>query len=146
MLGLSELRGQEEALRRFIDDYLDSLATKYRVSKPKWDFCVLEISSGRMFSARYVIPRRTILVNKAFIKYYRSTPKIVEQILRFVLAHEFYHHCRFRAVPNRILPQVLAGLSKPKEEMYADEFAEKESGVPREKLPLLLFAMRELAE
>jgi len=134
----------EEELATFIDSFLSELSRKYGVSTPGWGFSAMPIPTG-LRAAKYVPPTSLILVNRNLIYYYRVNRVLTEDIVKFVLAHEFYHHTVMGGLSGMPLAKLLARLEKREHQTKADQFAEAETGIPAHMISTHVFALRILA-
>ena len=131
-------------LKNFCEGCLRQLALKYRVDEPK-------VRIGLMFTnplraGRYVPPTDTIIINSAFVKYLKEVRPIAGDVLRFILAHEWYHRSLTRGLSGLPLAKLLAKVDKREHQRKADEFAEAETGVPASMISTHLFALRLLTD
>lgn len=134
----------EEELASFITEYLAELSKKHSVRTPGWTYSA--ITGPRYIAARYMPPTELILVNRTLIHYYRVNAALTKDIVKFVLAHEFYHHTVMGGLNGMPLARLLARIEKAEHQRKADQFAEAETGIPAHMIPTHLFALRILAE
>ena len=134
----------EEELATFIDTFLGELSRKHGVSTPGWRFAAMPIPIG-LRGAKYIPPTSLILVNRDFIYYYRVNRVLTEDIIKFILAHEFYHHTVMGGLNGMPLAKLLARLEKREHQRKADIFAQFETGIFPHMISTHLFALRTLA-
>jgi len=104
---------------KLVDTMLSKLAKKSKVDKPLWMWTkILGTDAG------YIIAKKIIVIDEWLRKYRYLDPKLADNVLRWIVAHEFAHYLiRER---NMIMSKVMM-------EHLADHFAEQETGKPAER-------------
>lgn len=134
-----------ETLSKLIDTYLLDLARKYNVPKPSWRYTIFR--KDRRWLACFDDILNIIQISKKVIRPFEVYPKEVGRLMRFTLAHEFYHYLVFlgsglaeRGLPKRIREAIVRWSLRSYEQEAADDFAEKETGILGLEVALLATA------
>lgn len=133
---LSRMEARDE-LSEFIDEYLSYLSEKYKVPKVKWRFVMRTPPTLQGFwGAFFSWFEGLIGVHRRHIRHYIDFPEGVLAIMKYELAHEFYHYLRFlalrlseRGIPKRVWYGISQWGTRAGEEERAHEFAATETGI-----------------